>query len=130
MDRKSINRDYILDILRNSSDHPTAIEIFEKLRVDLPHISLGTVYRNLNFLERKGLIKKLDFGYSQRRYDGNTEKHYHIRCIYCDHLQDIPCDTANPLLRRITETTGFKEIQCNIEYTGICMKCYRILNKS
>ena len=40
----------ILNNLKNRYDHPTAEMIYQDLKVDYPHLSLGTVYRNLNQL--------------------------------------------------------------------------------
>ena len=50
----------ILDELRKVSSHPTADEVYEMVRKNLPRISLGTVYRNLEILSVMGLISKLE----------------------------------------------------------------------
>ncbi len=128
MDRQSLNRKVILDILRNSHDHPTAQDIYDRVRTRLNNISLGTIYRNLDFFERKGIIERLDFGYTKRRYDGNTEKHFHIRCRYCNKLEDVSCSTAEHILGKVEESTGFKEIDFKIEFAGICRDCQNKIN--
>ena len=48
--RSTKQRAAILEILRKSGFHPTAEAIYREARKVLPNISLGTVYRNLNFL--------------------------------------------------------------------------------
>ena len=55
----SRQREAILEALILRHDHPTADTLYRALREDLPHISLGTVYRNLNLLTELGKIRKI-----------------------------------------------------------------------
>jgi len=48
--RNTKQRAVILDILKKGGYHPTAEAIYHEARKVIPNISLGTVYRNLNFL--------------------------------------------------------------------------------
>ena len=58
--RNTRQRAVILDILRkNESSHPTADLIYREARKILPNISLGTVYRNLNFLREQGQVHEI-----------------------------------------------------------------------
>ena len=56
---KSKQRDAILAFLMTRKDHPTADTIYENVRLTIPNISLGTVYRNLALLTERGEILKL-----------------------------------------------------------------------
>ncbi|MBC7073854.1 transcriptional repressor, partial [Candidatus Parcubacteria bacterium] len=47
MERLTSQKKIILDYLKSVRTHPSAEEIFEKVRKRLPQISLGTVYRIL-----------------------------------------------------------------------------------
>ena len=76
--RNSQQREVILDELQKLYSHPTAATLYEAVRKRLPRISLGTVYRNLDLMAKKGLIKKLEFGGSEARFDGNPDQHFHI----------------------------------------------------
>jgi len=82
-------RQVILEELRKVTSHPTAYEIYLMVRRRLPRISLGTVYRNLDFLARCGMIQQLELKGTQKRYDGNPTPHYHIRCFNCGRIEDI-----------------------------------------
>ena len=56
--RNSAQRSLILDIMAGNKTHPTANEIYEEARKKHPHISRGTVYRNLNFLvDSKNILR-------------------------------------------------------------------------
>ena len=49
----------ILNIILNSDSHPDANYIYNLVKQEMPNISLGTVYRNLNTLSNKGKIRKI-----------------------------------------------------------------------
>jgi Fur family transcriptional regulator, ferric uptake regulator len=87
--RMTRQRQVILEQLREVCSHPTADEVYGMVRRRLPRISLGTVYRNLEMLVKAGLIRRLDMAGRQRRYDGNVEHHYHVRCSRCGCVGDV-----------------------------------------
>ncbi|HHT62823.1 MAG TPA: transcriptional repressor, partial [Clostridia bacterium] len=55
-------RKTILEILRNTTCHPTADWIYEQARKVIPEISLGTIYRNLQILTQEEEIQELKYG--------------------------------------------------------------------
>jgi len=57
--RYSRQREAVLEAVRSASDHPTAEAIYQEVRKTIPNISLGTVYRNLNFLTSEGKIREI-----------------------------------------------------------------------
>ena len=57
--RLTSQRQVILEELRKVKSQPTANEIYDMVRKRLPRIGLGTVYRNLDLLADRGIIKKL-----------------------------------------------------------------------
>ena len=59
--RKTRQREVILNELQKLKSHPTAVELYEIVRQILPKVSLGTVYRNLELHARHGYIQKLEF---------------------------------------------------------------------
>ena len=70
--RMTRQRAVILEELRKVKTHPTADELYSIVRERLPRISLGTVYRNLDFLTESKEILKLESAGSIRRFDGDT----------------------------------------------------------
>ena len=60
-------------------------------------VSLGTVYRNLDFLAKSGRIKRLEYGGNVGRFDAAVELHYHIRCVDCGRVDDIEKEVASGL---------------------------------
>lgn len=87
--KHSKQRDSIKEYLMSRKDHPTADMVYMAVREAFPNISLGTVYRNLAFLEEHGEIIKLNCGGTSERYDANTDKHYHFVCLECGEVEDL-----------------------------------------
>ena len=113
----------ILEELRSKNNHPSADELYERVRKKLPRISLGTIYRNLEVLSQLGEIQKLNLSGSLKRYDGTPSKHYHIRCIRCDRVDDAPIAPLNQIEDELYQATVFEIIGHNLEFTGLCPAC-------
>ena len=59
----------VLRAIRESDEHLTANEVFERARRLLPRISFATVYNSLRYLKNEGLIVEIRFGADCIRYD-------------------------------------------------------------
>ena len=116
-------RQIILEELAAAGSHPTADEIYVRVRRRLPRISLGTVYRNLEVLSERALIQKLELGGSQRRFDGNVDRHYHIRCIRCGRVDDAPVRPLTAIENEVRAMSDYKIIGHRLEFIGLCYEC-------
>lgn len=103
--------------------HPTADDLFQRVRQRLPRISLATVYRNLDLLARNNLVVRLDHYGPQRRYDGNPQAHYHVRCERCGCLGDITLPHLAVPLEQVQEQTNFTLLGYDLEFRGLCPAC-------
>jgi Fe2+ or Zn2+ uptake regulation protein len=121
--RMTLQRKTILNILRQTKSHPSADEIYELVRKQLPRISLGTVYRNLELLAKMGLIQKLELGGTIKRFDWDPNKHYHIRCLICGQVDDAPIAPLNKLEDELYGATVFSIIGHRLEFEGLCPNC-------
>ena len=122
-ERSSKQRDTILEELRKVRNHPTAAVLYNTVRKRIPNISLGTVYRNLEILSELGKIQKLQLSGSLKRFDWNTNKHYHIRCVRCNRVDDAPIAPLNQIEDELYESTVFEIIGHNLEFVGLCPEC-------
>lgn len=98
--KHSRQRESIKAFLATRYDHPTAETVYENVRQEYPHISLGTVYRNLTLLSDIGEIQKLSSMDGPDRFDYRTEPHYHFFCEKCGGVTDLtmePMDHINLL---------------------------------
>lgn len=122
--RMTKQREIILEALEETS-HPSAETIYAEVRKRLPHISLGTVYRNLRTLKESGDISELQCSGEYSRFDPNLSSHYHITCKLCGRILDIDVSTA--CLKEIEEEVGRKsgfDISSHcVGFYGICQDC-------
>lgn len=123
--RLSKQRKIILNVLRSTKSHPTADWIYEQVKKEIPNISLGTIYRNLNLLNEMGEISVLDFGSSYSRFDGNPEVHYHFKCKDCGNVYDLDLPVDEELNQKITDKTPFLVDSHRIEFYGLCPDCQK-----
>ena len=121
--RMTKQRALILKELKNVDTHPSADEVCAMVRAKLPRISLGTVYRNLEFLSEKNLALKLEYAGFQKRFDGNPKPHLHIRCERCGKVADVMQEIATPDFSNAVEVPGFTVTRSKIEFFGICDAC-------
>lgn len=121
--RRSRQREIILEELRADGTHPTAEQLHDRVRQRMPKISLGTVYRNLEFMARLGLVRKLDGGKGQARFDGDLDHHLHVRCVKCGEIADVATELVNPACEPIEERSGYEILGLHVEYVGICPIC-------
>ncbi len=121
--RYSIQRQLILDYVLNSCEHPTAEMIYRDLKKEIPNLSLGTVYRNLNLLVERNLIKKIVVPNNVDRFDKTLIDHDHMTCIKCGRILDISTDYILRYIDKLEKEKGYKIISHNLHYNGICDKC-------
>lgn len=89
--RNTRQRAVILEILRKNPVHPTAEDIYREARRALPNISLGTVYRNLNFLRDQGLVREVRSNSdTSSRFEAEIPPHAHFHCTECRTVVDLP----------------------------------------
>jgi Fur family ferric uptake transcriptional regulator len=118
-------RRVILEELRRLNSHPTADEVYEMARRRLPRISLGTVYRNLEILSECSMIQKLEWGGTPKRFDGNVGNHYHVRCIRCGSIEDVPLEPLTALEHAVRGKSDYEIIGSRLEFIGICPQCQK-----
>jgi Fur family ferric uptake transcriptional regulator len=115
----------ILEELRKAASHPTAPELYDRVRVRLPRISLSTVYRNLDRLVQQGVVNRIDGGPGQSRYDGDIEPHVHIRCVSCERVDDAPFLPAGLVAEYESRFPDHEILGSRFELIGICPACRR-----
>lgn len=123
LQRMTRQRTVILETLCRLHSHPTADELYEEVRRELPNVSLGTIYRNLDVLARLGRVRRLESGGAQARFDGETSPHYHVRCQRCGKVDDVPMTAGTRIRRPRKSAHGFQILDHRIEFEGLCPAC-------
>ncbi|MFH1508711.1 MAG: transcriptional repressor [bacterium] len=120
--RNTSQRTIILDYLKSIKEtdkHPTADDVYKKVRTKLPRISLGTVYRNLNFMKERGEIQEISG--PMARYEVIHGPHAHFVCENCNKIVDLENEYVNKLSCLKTKVGKVKS--CSIYLYGICNNC-------
>ena len=122
--KRTEQRTALLEEIKTRADHPTAYDLYHAIREKLPHISLGTVYRNLEYLSENGIIRKIESTGGQKRFDPTTEDHPHFRCIECGRVEDIPIGSVPDVSGLVGhQQDGRLVLGVNLEYVGLCSEC-------
>jgi Fur family transcriptional regulator, peroxide stress response regulator len=123
--RRTKQKEAIINVLRETTSHPDAEWVYEKVKKQIPGISLGTVYRNLRILKESGAIQEMEIAGEQAHFDGNPKPHYHFRCDVCGKILDLDEAVDKKLEKRVAQKTGFKVTHHHLEVGGVCVVCLR-----
>ena len=119
--RHSHQHNTILEAVRAKPVHPTAYQVFESVKEQIPNISLATVYRDLGQLADNGIINTIKKG-NVVRYDGNTMIHQHFYCEECGSLFDQELFDEKFVFQLKTKIVHEIE-NFDLMLTGTCIKC-------
>ncbi len=112
----------IVQILQHNTSHPTAMDIYKKLKIKQPTVSFTTVYNTLELLTQIGEIKKLTLDFERAHYDPDMSRHHHALCLKCGTIFDIQQSFDLPLDKVASvdfpQITGF-----HVDFWGYCGKC-------
>jgi len=116
-------RTAIYELIKNSSEHPTADRIYKMIRKQLPNISFDTVYRTLMKFSEVGLLKVTERYGDNKRFDPRLDQHHHCHCIKCQKIIDF-CHEEYDLIKipKILDEQ-FKVINKRVVLDGICAEC-------
>ncbi|WP_295154147.1 Fur family transcriptional regulator [uncultured Brachyspira sp.] len=121
--RNTIQKQVILNAVRELQNHPTSEEVYNYIKPNFPSISLGTVYRNLNLLSDTKEIQKLSVIDDAVRFDHITNDHYHFQCSKCKKLMDIPMEYQKKLDELVSNEYDVEVFKHDIVFSGICKNC-------
>ena len=117
-------RDAILTYLQGTNAHPSAEMVYADLKQQIPDLSLGTVYRNLNLFKEQGLAITVGTVKGVERFDGNVNPHVHFFCTDCGAVLDLPeMDVPQQLVSTAAGQIGGTVEQCQMTFTGLCRDC-------
>lgn len=120
--RNTKNKNIVLEIVKNSSEHPTADMVYYEAKKVLPKISLGTVYRNLSYLVAKGDIIKIPIPDGPDRYDKTTYLHAHFFCTKCHKIEDVKLTNIKDELENL-QIPEHEISKIDVLISGICREC-------
>ena len=115
--RNTRQLEVVWNAVKDDKSHPTADQIYDKVRKQLPNISLGTVYRNLQKLVADEKLQILILGRSQH-FDPLVGRHQHFICELCDSVFDVIVDTEKISSRSNCRMKGSKSPRISWPFTA------------
>ena len=115
-------REHVYGVLLQKRDHPTAEEVFLRVKAEMPDISFATVYNCLDALVKCGLVRQVTVQRGATRFCPNMQEHCHFYCDGCESVFDIalPRDSAVPLPK------GFRAERYDVTIHGRCPACANV----
>jgi Fe2+ or Zn2+ uptake regulation protein len=112
-------------VLRALGDgaHLSAETILERVRSELPGVSLGTIYRSLDILREIGLVQVFSFGGTAARYEATIEKHHHLFCTNCRELINVEANGVAEIAHTLADGAGFRDVDYALTIYGRCPAC-------
>jgi Fur family peroxide stress response transcriptional regulator len=124
--KRTAQREAIVRQFAADPSHPTAQDLFDRLRRDYPQMSFATVYNTLDALAAAGLSGTLRIG-NAARFDPNTAPHHHVVCETCGAIGDLPARTLDPSPAAVRNARraapGFSVRAVERIYKGMCAAC-------
>jgi Fur family transcriptional regulator, ferric uptake regulator len=121
--RVTTARRLLLTTLLNAVGHPTADELLAAVRAMAPDVHASTVYRNLEELERLGVVVHTHLGHGAATYHLATEAHGHLVCENCGATIEASSDVFDGLADAARTRYGFTLRPYHFAVLGICAAC-------
>ena len=121
--RCTAQRRALYEALHRDNSHPTAEELFRRVKPQMIRLSLATVYNTLEVLCRVGLARKLPTNNGRCRYDADTSEHLHV-CFREDGvIEDVPDELGEGLLEQLPRSAIARiERELNVEVDGLTLQ--------
>ena len=120
----TLQRLAVYERLAQSHDHPSAESLYKALKPRYPSLSLATVYKTLQTLQKMSLIKAVDSPSAQARYDALTDVHHHAVCSRCGKIEDV-FDASLDKLPTPANVRGFQAAGHSVHFHGHCAACVK-----
>ena len=122
--RATNQRALILEIIRQGQGHLGADEVYRRARERQPHLSMSTVYRNLQMFKKLGLVEELHFDEAHHHYEVKPPtEHHHLVCLGCGRVIEFQYPLSRYVKRNVPEAKDFDIVDTEIKMTGYCPRC-------
>jgi Fur family peroxide stress response transcriptional regulator len=122
--RNTKQLEVVWESIKDDSSHPTADQVYARVRERFPNVSLGTVYRNLQKLVADEKLQVLMIGRAQH-FDPLVKRHQHFICEKCGRVFDVLVDTGDEIKPTKLPHAGFKVTSHQLAFYGACKHCSR-----
>ena len=128
--RVTSQRALLLRIIKGSSGHLDAYDIYHQAKEHDPRISLSTVYRTLNLLKELDVVVEFHFDEEHHHYEMTADTvHHHLVCTECGRIVEFQSPLVGGLKAELEQEYGFSLERLQIDALGRCKKCQGIYTK-
>ncbi len=121
--RMTPQRREVYEVLMEHKDHPTATEVFMRVKERMPAISLATVYNCLDTLSGAGFIIHVNVDREPSRYCGNLSPHGHFHCEKCGTVLDVQLKAGAEVSKAVKLPRGAVVERIEVAVRGYCPEC-------
>ena len=116
-------RRVIAKVMSESSDHPNVDELYKRVNMVDPKISIATVYRTVKLFEESGILAKHDFKGGKARYEELNESHHdHLIDVKTGEIIEFVNEDIERLQKKVAEKYGYELVDHKLELYGIKKK--------
>lgn len=113
----------IFKVLENNTSHPSAEDVYKRVKKVYPAVSFTTIYKTLETLRTLGEIREFTIDDDRKHYDPNTNTHHHAICSTCKKILDVfedfsPHVKLPDFFKKDYTVSGFQ-----ISFFGTCKEC-------
>lgn len=116
----------VLELLHKNHKPLSVKDIYQKLEKE--KLDQVTIYRVLNSFAKAGLVRTVEFGDGQSRYEMKDEHdHHHIVCEKCYKVSDFTgCIAPEITKKALVQAKDFASItRHSFELFGVCKSCVK-----
>jgi Fur family transcriptional regulator, peroxide stress response regulator len=113
----------LVRLIAVSEGHPSASQLYTKIKQKFPTMSHATVYKTLTLLKEMNQVLEIDLR-DNSHYDGNRpQPHPHLICVECNKIIDGEMSLDQESLRKLEQASGYKILRPQISFYGLCPDC-------
>lgn len=121
--RLTLQRVELVRLIAASEGHPSAGQLYTKIKRKFPTMSHATVYKTLALLKEMGQVLEIDLR-DDSHSDGNRpQPHPHLICIKCNKIIDGEADLDQLPIKKLEQASGYKILSSQVSFYGLCPDC-------
>jgi Fur family ferric uptake transcriptional regulator len=121
--RVTAPRRLLIRSLIEAGGHRTADELAADVQAQAPDVHISTIYRNLEELERLGVIEHAHLGHGAATFHLSTVAHGHLVCESCGRTIEVPQQLFRALAEQVELTYAFTIDPHHFAMVGRCEHC-------
>ena len=112
----------VVSCLQQAKKPLTAQDVGEMVK---PKRDTVTIYRILEKLKEKGIVRHVDFQHGHAHYELNSDDHHHIICTVCGNIEELEtCFLQDTMKHVIKKSALFTRLTSHsMEFFGVCRSC-------